>query len=83
MQADSNNSYISLCVLITTLYMYAIVLIIFQLLGRLLDDSDTITCSAYKLTPLPSQLSVPPHRLQDLCFKFTLQTLAYLTLSAA
>ena len=38
MQADSNNSYISLCVLTTTLYMYATVYYQFQLLGGLLND---------------------------------------------
>ena len=70
-------------VLTTTLYMYAILSYQFQLLGRLLDDLDTITCHAYKLILWPVyNLSWPPHKLQDLCFKFTLQTLAYLTLSA-
>lgn len=83
MQADSNNSFILGCVLTTTLYMYAILSYQFQLLGRLLHDSNTITCYAYKLISLDLlPLIEPPHKLQDLCFKFTLQTLAYLTLPA-
>ena len=75
MQADSNNSFILGCVLTTTLYMYAIVYYQFQLLGRLLNDLSILslaTLISLILDPLP--LIVPPHKLQDLCFKFSLIT---------